>query len=198
MEVDDPFLLQLAKAIQTWLWIEGELYLLYSMFMRGANSHLISVTFNSIQSVDSKLALLNSCFALAFERGGPDLQAWKALFSKLEKLNKKRNKLVHEPVSITYVNNVPTEVRLGPSHFNALAIVKGQTTHQGKPVVSGEYNPSKVKLLEDHRLTKSGVAALARTFRATAHELQAYRESIQPKVAAALLAAKSSGRGAAA
>ncbi len=193
MEPEDPFLLQLAKAIQTWLWVEGELFSLYSMFMQGANSHLISATFNSIHSVEAKLALLNSCFVLVFERNGDDLRSWKALLRKLEQLNKKRNKLVHEPVSLHY-NKGTTTVSLGPSFTNALALAKGQTTHQGKPVVSADYNPSKVWVLEDHRLSQSGVASLERTFRATARELQAYRESIAPKVAAALQSAKKERR----
>lgn len=162
---------------------------MYSMFMQGANSHLVSATFNGIQSVDAKLALLNSCFVLVFERNGDDLQSWKALQSKLEKLNKKRNKLVHEPVSNYYYKGTRT-VSLGPSFLNALALVKGQTTHQGQPVISSKYNPSKVWILEGHRLSETGVIALENTFRATAHELRAYRQSVAPKVAEAIMAAK--------
>jgi hypothetical protein len=190
MDPEDSFLLELAKAIQTWLWVESEMYSLYSMFMQGANPHLISATFNSIQSVDAKLVLLNSCFTLVFERGSDDLKNWKTLYGKLDKLNKQRNKIVHEPVSLHYVKGVMKEVKLGPSHWNSLALVKGQTTHQGKPVVSADYNPSKVKILEDHRLTQSAVVALESTFRAAAREIQAYRELIAPKVGAALQAAR--------
>lgn len=190
MEIEDPFLLQLAKAIQTWLWVEGELYSIYAMFMQGANNHMVSATFNNIQSVDAKLVLLNSCFTLVFARDSEDLRSWKMLFQKIEKLNKKRNKLVHEPVSISYEKGVPSSVSLGPSYLNALALVKGQTTHQGAPVVSAEYSPSKVRILQDHRLTQAGVATLERTFRSAAAELRTYREHIAPKVAAAVTAAK--------
>lgn len=190
MDTEETFLLQLSKAIQTWLWIEGELYSLYSMFMQGANPHLISVTFNSIHSVDAKLALLNSCFTLAFERGSDDLKTWKTLFGRLTKLNKQRNKIVHEPVSLHYVQGVLSEVKLGPSYSNSLALAKGQTTHQGKPVVSADYNPSKVHILEGHRLTQSGIAALERTFKTAALEMRAYRELVTPKVSAALQAAR--------
>jgi hypothetical protein len=133
---------------------------------------------------------LNSCCALVFSRNSEELRSWKALFLKVEKLNKKRNKLVHEPVSILYKKGVPSLVSLGPSHPNALALVKGQTTHQGASVVSAEYNPSKAQLLQDHRLTQAGVATLQRTFRSTAAELRAYRESVAPTVAAAIAAAK--------
>lgn len=190
MDIEDPFLLQLAKAIQTWLWIEGELYSIYAMFMQGANNHMVSATFNNIQSVDAKLVLLNSCFTLVFARDSEDFHSWKTLFQKIDKLNKKRNKLVHEPVSISYEKGVPTFISLGPSYLNALALVKGQTTHQGSPVVSAEYSPAKVRILQDHRLTQAGVAALERTFRSTAAELRTYRESVAPKVAAAVTAAK--------
>lgn len=190
MDAEESFLLQLSKAIQTWLWIEGELYALYAMFMQGANTHLVSATFNSIQSVDAKLALLNSCFTLAFERGSDDLKSWKNHFGKVEKLNKSRNKLVHEPVSLHYVKGALSEVSLGPSYSNSLALVKGQTTHQGKPVVSADYNPSKVHILQDHRLSQSRVAALESAFREAAIELRAFRESVAPKVASALMAAQ--------
>ena len=139
------------------------------------------------------LSFRGSCFVLVFERNGNDLRGWKALQTKLEKLNKKRNKLVHEPVSILY-DKRGTTVSLGPSHFNALALVKGQTTHQGGPVVSAEYKPSKVGILEDHRLSQAAVAVLERTFRETAHEMRAYREVIAPTVAAALQAAKKERR----
>jgi uncharacterized protein with von Willebrand factor type A (vWA) domain len=186
VEIEDPFLLQLAKAIQAWLWIEGELYSMYSMFMQGANSHLVSVTFNGIQSVDAKLELLNSCYSLVFGRGSEELRAWKALRLKIEKLNKRRNKIVHEPVSIHYKNGRPSEVSIGPSLMNALALVKGQTTHQGNPVVSAEYNPSKVWVLEDHKLTQSDVATLEHTFKDAAREMRVYEANVRPKITATL------------
>jgi hypothetical protein len=189
VDIEDSFLLQQAKAIQTWLWIESELFSMYSMFMQGANNHLVSATFNCIQSVDSKLALLNTCFVLVFERNGDELRSWKTLQSKLGKLNKKRNKLVHEPVHIHY-NNGNTTISQGPSYFNALVLARGQTTLQSAPTVSADFHPSKVCILDDHRLSQSDVATLEKTFRETAHELQAYRESVAPKVANALLAAK--------
>ncbi len=189
--LEDSFMLRLARAIQTWLWVETELLRIYAVFMQGANSHLVSATFNSIISVDAKLALLNSCFTLVFERGGKDLKAWKALFQKLEKLNKKRNKLVHEPVSIHY-DHGKTSVLQGPSFLNAMALVKGQTTHQGEPVVGASYNPSKVHILEDHWFTEKDLVSLEKSFELAARELIEFRKSIEPKVAAAIEAAKGS------
>jgi hypothetical protein len=182
---EDYFHLQLAKAIQAWLWIESDLYSLYAMLMQGANSHLVSVTFNNIQSVDAKLCLLNSCFTLVFSRVSDDLKEWKALFSKIEKLNKKRNKIVHEPVPILHAKGKQT-ISLGPSHMNAMALVKGQTTHKGEPVVSAAYNPQEVKLLRDHQMDLRALTLLARAFKATSTELKAFREKVAPTVAAAV------------
>jgi uncharacterized protein with von Willebrand factor type A (vWA) domain len=186
---EDNFHLQLAKSIQAWLWIESDLYALYAMLMQGANSHLVSVTFNNIQSVDAKLYLLNSCFALVFGRDSDDLKEWKALFSKIETLNKKRNKIVHEPVSILHAKGKRT-ISLGPSHMNAMALVKGQTTHNGGPVVSAAYDPKGAKLLQDHQMDLLALASLERTFKAASTELRAFREKVSPAVAAAVKATK--------
>ena len=189
MDDEDYFHLQLAKSIQAWLWIESDLYALYTMLMQGANSHLISVTFNNIQSVDAKLYLLNSCFSLVFGRDSDDLEEWKALFSKIEKLNKKRNKIVHEPVSILHAKGKRT-ISLGPSHMNAMALVKGQTTHKGGPVVSAAYDPKGAQLLQHHKMDLRALALLERTFKTTSNELRVFREKVSPAVAAAVKATK--------
>lgn len=188
MDDEDRFHLQLARAIQAWLWIESELYLLYAMLMRGANPHLVSATFNSIQSVDAKLVLLNSCFALVFAEDSDERKTWKTLFNKVEKLNKKRNKVVHEPISVLVSKGTRT-VSLGPSHFNALALVKGQTTHGKGSFVSTEYDPKNVKLLQDHRLDLHGLTSLERTFKSVASDLREFRENVSALVSAALRAA---------
>jgi hypothetical protein len=188
---EDEFLLQLARSVQAWLWVEGELYALYGVLMQGANSHLVSVTFNSIQSVDAKLYLLNSCFALIFDRGSNETKEWKALFGKIEKLNKKRNKIVHEPMSILHSKGKRT-ISLGPSHMNAMALVKGQTTHKGGAVVSATYDPRAVKLLEDHQIDLNALRSLEKTFKATSHELRAFRERLSPLMTGAIKATRAS------
>jgi hypothetical protein len=182
---EDHFLLQLAKAIPAWLWVESDLYALYAMLMKGANPHLVSVTFNNIQSVDAKLQLLNSCFSLVFARDSEDLKEWKKLFRKIEKLNKKRNKIVHEPVSILHSKGTQT-ISLGPSHMNAMALVKGQTTHKGGPVVSAEYDPREAKLLQDHKMDFKALASLERTFKSASAELRVFREKVSSIVDTAL------------
>lgn len=189
MDDEDNFHLQLAKAIQAWLWIESDLYALYAMLMQGANSHLVSVTFNNIQSVDAKLYLLDSCFVLVFGHDSDDLKEWKALFRKIEKLNKKRNKIVHEPVSILHAKGKRT-ISLGPSHMNAMALVKGQTTHKGGAVVSATYDPKGAKLLQDHQMDLMALVSLERTFKAASTELRVFREKVSPLVAAAVKATK--------
>lgn len=188
MDDEDFFHLQLAKTIQAWLGIESDLYSLYAMLMQGANSHLISATFNSIQSVDAKLYLLNSCFTLVFSRISDDLKEWRSLSRKIEKLNKKRNKIVHEPISILHSKGERT-ILLGPSHMNAMALVKGQTTHKGEPIISAEYNPQEAKLLKDHQMDLRALISLERAFKATSTELSAFREKVTPTIAAAVNAA---------
>jgi len=158
------------------------------MLMRGANTHLVSATFNNIQSVDAKLGLLNSCFILVFAEDSDERKKWKTLFNKVEKLNKKRNKVVHEPVSVL-VRNGQRTVSLGPSHFNSLALVKKQTTHRKGAVVSAEYEPRNAKLLQDHRIDLDGLMSLEGTFKSMSFELRAFRELVSVKVAAALRAA---------
>ena len=188
MDDEDRFHLQLAKTIQAWLWIETELYLLYAMLLQGANSHLVSVTFNNIQSVDAKLGLLSSCFALVFAEHSDERKKWKTLFNKVEKLNKKRNKIVHEPVSVL-VSKGHRTISLGPSHFNSLALVKGQTTHKKGAVVSAEYDPRNAKLLQDHRLDLDGLMLLERTFNSAFVDLQEFREQVTESVSLAIRAA---------
>jgi hypothetical protein len=183
----DEFLLQLARSIQAWLWIEADLYVLYAILMQGANPHLVSVTFNNIQSVDAKLHLLNSCFALVFGRGTDEIKEWKALFSKVEKLNKKRNKIVHEPVSILHSKGKQT-ISLGPSFMNSMALVKGQTSHKGGPVASAMYDPRAVKLLEGHKMDLNALFSLECDFKAASNELKAFQKKISPVVGAAIKA----------
>jgi|GEM_PF-2669012 len=189
---EDCFHLQLAKTIQAWLWIESELYLLYAMLLKGANTHLVSATFNNIHSVDAKLALLNSCFSLVFADGSEEQKRWKTLFKKVQKLNKKRNKIVHEPVSVLVEKGERT-VTLGPSHFNSLALVKGQTTYNKGVVVSAEYDPKHVKLLQDHRLDLRSLTVLESTFKSVASELREFREQVSTIVASALQSATKTG-----
>jgi hypothetical protein len=186
---EDAFLSQLGRTIQAWLWVEGELYSLYAVLMKGANGHLVSVTFNNIQSVDAKLSLLNACFSLVLPSGKAELADWRALFKRAEKLKRKRNKIVHEPMVISFSGG-SRSMSIQPSSMNALALVRGQTTHKGA-VVNAEYKPGNAKLLENHAIDVRGLYSLERSFKNFAHELHEFRERIQPVVSDALAAAKS-------
>jgi hypothetical protein len=190
VDQEEEFYCQLGKSIQAWLWVESEVYGLYVALMQGANKHLVSATFNHIQSFDAKLGLLNSCFALIFDSDSAEWKNWKQLFNRAEKLNKKRNKIVHEPAGLT-VEGGRSSMTIGPSHLNSLALVKKQTTHKG-PVVTASYQPSAVRLLEDHKLDRSTLQVLERTFKAFSHELSTFRESVDPALAAALRHASAS------
>lgn len=187
MTEEDRFHLQHSKTIQAWLRIETELYLLYYLLMKGANAHLVSATFNNIQSLDAKLVLLKSCFTLVLPEKSDDMKTWKKLHKSVQTLNKKRNKVVHEPISIMVEKNLRT-ISISPSLFNSLAIVKGQTTNK-QVVVSKDYSPSNAKLLEDHRIDYAGLEKLQQTFKSKAEELKEYREKISETVTLALKSA---------
>jgi hypothetical protein len=186
MDVEDSFYTQLGRTIQSWLWVEAELYRLYALLMRDANSHLISATFNNVQSVDAKLGLLNACLALVLPKEAPEWKLWRSAFNKAEKLNKKRNKVVHEPVVVSVSKGLRT-VAISLSHFNALALVKGQTTHQGT-AVSASYKPSQAKVLVDHTIDLSGLHSLERTFKEFSFELREFHSRVEPLVQPALSA----------
>jgi hypothetical protein len=178
MDDEDLFHCHVGRTIQSWLLVEAEFYGLYALLMRGANSHLVSATFNNIQSVDAKLSLLNSCLALVLPKDGPEWKLWRGIFNKAEKLNKKRNKIVHEPVVVSVAKGLRT-VAIQPSYFNALALAKGQTTNKGT-VVNANYKPSQAKLLVDHMIDLYGLYTLERTFEDFSIELQEFHKRIKP------------------
>lgn len=182
MELEDHFYYQLAKSIQAWLWVEAEIYFLYVDLMKGANQHLVSATFNHIQSFDSKLGLLNSCLALILDSESGEWKRWRQLFNRAEKLNKKRNKIVHEP-AILSVKGRQRSIAISPSHFNSLALVKKQTTHKG-PVVSPTYKPSGVSILEDHKLDLPKLHALEEIFKDFSREMREFRAGVAHRLKA--------------
>jgi hypothetical protein len=177
---EEYFYRQLGKSIQAWLWVESEVYFLYSAIMDSANQHLVSVTFNHIQSFDSKVALINSCLALVLERESEKWKQWKSLYNRAKKLNLKRNKIVHEPV-IQSVEDGVKSIFISPSHFNALALVKGQTSHTG-PVITSEYKPSQAKMLNDHKVNLNQLRKFEGSFKDFSLELSEFKKSIIPLI----------------
>ena len=128
---EDAFFAQLAQTLQSWLGIETEIYLLYSLLMKGANGHLVSLSFHHIQSFNSRMCLLDSCFDLIFYgeqknkkgRSKTPLNQWKALSKKAKKLSITRNRIVHWPVHTGMKEGMPF-IDISPSFFDATAVIK--------------------------------------------------------------------------
>lgn len=175
IDQEKRFYCQLAEAIQAWLNVEVESYLLYAFMMKGANTHLISATFHHIESFDSKIGLINNCMKLIIDHDSSVMKTWKNVHNRSLKLNKKRNKIVHEPVVITVSGGEKT-IELSPSSFNSLVVAKGQTTHSGP--IGKTFKPSKAKLREEHKLDVYQLYRLKRSFLNLAHELREFREKL--------------------
>ena len=183
MRREDEFYCQLAKSIQAWLWVETEAYLLYAAIMDGANPHLVSVTFHSIESFEYKLVLIDSCLALIFTKASEDRKNWRSLLNKAKKLNAKRNKIVHQPVKIGSSEGVES-IEISPSFFNAQALTKGQTTYNGQ-VIGPDYKPSLAEIIDDHKIDLYKLYQYEKDFKNYAKELQSYRKGITPALRAA-------------
>ena len=122
-EIEDAFLLQLGRTLAKWQWVEQASYDLYVHMMKGADKHLISVTWHHIQSFDTRLGLLNSCAHFAVrEDFRPD---WKNLRGRLEKASKTRNSIVHSVFGVRVDDGIGAAY-LTTSHFDSTAIVRGK------------------------------------------------------------------------
>lgn len=174
IDQENNFYCQLAKAIQAWGWIETEIYLLYAAIMKGANTHLVSVTFHHIESFESKIQLLDSCLKLLFDRSSDEYKEAKKLLNKSRNLNEKRNKIVHEPVIIRVEGGIKSII-IHPSHFDARALTKGKTTHQG-PVICPEYRPSLAKITENHEIDIAQLFKIEGEFKTFSREIKNYRK----------------------
>jgi len=175
---EDTFYCQLAKSIQAWLSVETEIYLLYSAMMKGANPHLVSVTFYNIQSFEAKIQLLNSCLTLFFTHECYEWKTWKNLLNQAEKLNGKRNKIVHEPVILSMKGGIES-IALSPSHFNALTVAKGRTSHNG-PTIGVNYDPRLAQVTKDHQLNMNDLYDIQKEFKTLSKKLLNYRKEITP------------------
>ncbi len=177
---EDYFYQQLGKSIQAWLSVESEMLFLYTAIMDSANQHLVSVTFNYIQSFDSKITLIKYCLELVLERDSEEYEQWKSLYKRAKKLNLKRNKIVHEPV-ITSMTDGKQNIVISPSHFNALPLVKSWTSHSG-PVITSEYKSSQAKLLNTQKVNLEQLRKIEVSFKNFSMELSKFRESIIPLI----------------
>lgn len=175
IDEEDEFYCQLAKAIKAWNWVEDEFYQLYATIMQGANHHLISVTFHHIESFESKLQLIEHCLKLLFDRASNEFKEGKKIIKKArEDLNKKRNRLVHEPVIMSHKNGL-NEFLIHPSHFDARAITKGRTTYNG-PVINSDYKPNMAKITGDHEIKILDLFEIERVFKEFSREIKNYND----------------------
>ncbi len=172
------FYLQLGKTIQAWLRVESELYSLYSTLMGNANSHLVSVTFYHIESFKSKLKLVKRCLKLFFDPSSENYKNGNKLLNKSEKLNEKRNVIVHNQVVISKHVSELKSIDIRPSAFNALALVKNYTTHKG-PVITKGYKPSNAKLKNEYKIDYLQLIKLEKSFKSFSRELDKYTKSIK-------------------
>lgn len=174
MKRENEFYCQLARSIQAWLGIETEVYFIYLSIMKGANPHLLSVTFHNIESFESKLVLLDSCLKLIFTRDSDGWKQWRALLNRARKLNAKRNKIVHQPVHTGFVDGRET-IEISPSFFNSQAVVKGQTSHNG-PVVGVDYKPSMARLKDENKIDFEQLIRIEGDFNNFARKLRLFKE----------------------
>ncbi|MEQ1841978.1 MAG: hypothetical protein ABL994_16360 [Verrucomicrobiales bacterium] len=180
MDEELEFHAKLGIAIQKWIWVESELRSLYAAIMAGANLHMISATFHEIQSVEVKLRLIDTCFALLFSKKSEEGRNWKELYDRVKKLNIKRNKIVHQPV-IQGQHEGFGLFYIAPSFLNSLAVAKGLTKHDG-PVVFPDYSPSKAKLRKEHKIDFIGLSTLDTEFRTLADDLHNFCLDVSPKI----------------
>ncbi len=178
---EDYFYQQLGKSIQAWLWVESEMYFLYSAIMDSANQHLVSVTFNHIISFESKITLIDRCLKLILKQDSKEYKQWKKYRKKAKDLNLKRNKIIHEPVVISMQGDDVKSISISPSFFNALALVKGLTSHSG-PVITSEYNPSQAKVLDEYKVDLYQLRKIESSFKNFSNELGEFRKSIDPLI----------------
>ena len=177
MTLKDEFYKQLAETIQAWLLVELEVFFLYSEIMSGANVHLISVTFHHIESFESKLGLIDSCLALYFERDSESWKIWRGLMNSARKSNSKRNRIVHQPVKTGYSDGKEI-IEISPSYFNSLTLSKRQTSYNGK-VITHEYKPQSVRLLDEHRIDFYELIKMKSEFQELSKKLANYRSGIK-------------------
>ena len=176
---EDYFYIELGKTIQSWLWIESEMYRLYSAIMGEANHHLVSVTFHHVESFESKCTLIDRCLKLMLDQKSEEYINWKKLRKKAQKLNLKRNKIVHEPVIISMQGSKIKNIYISTSFSNALALVKGHTSHQG-PIMTIEYTPSQAKIKSEHKIDYLKLITIGKSFKDLSAELGKFKESILP------------------
>lgn len=114
----EQFVYHMGRAIAVWQFVETELFYIYAMLMKGANEHLISVTFFHIQSFNSKIQLVKACIKQVVNDESA-LVIWNKIDKELCKQTNVRNQIAHRPVSTTFSDEKIDMVSiLAPSHLD--------------------------------------------------------------------------------
>ena len=120
LEREREFMEELGRAMTAWRCVEQSLYLLYAALMRGANRHLVSVSFHHHLSFEARVLLVGRCMFFVLSK--KQKEQWKRLRKRLKTLNDIRNELVHSAFIIeggTDGSQIPV---IAPSFFDATAI----------------------------------------------------------------------------
>ena len=152
---------RLGRAITAWGLIEGVAYDLYSLFMRGANQKLMSVSFFHIQSFESRIQLLDRCAHFAIQ-DKTTKDRWKNLRKRITDHAGVRNQLVHSAYIIEGRGEVQIPT-LGPSHMDATAIVRGRAMNPEYRIDAGKLGRIRYdfeRLARDFREFKQDLEAM--------------------------------------
>nr|CAD6611011.1 hypothetical protein RKHAN_02357 [Rhizobium sp. Khangiran2] len=114
------------RALAHWSSVEHRCYVFYYALMSGANPHLISVNWHSIQSFDNKITLLDRCAMFAISRTAY-ADGWSPLVKRLRSASNERNIIAHSSImSRVLEDGIPSPLYFGPSILDATAKIRGR------------------------------------------------------------------------
>jgi hypothetical protein len=108
------------RAMLEWQYVEVNLFLIFSVLMRGRDHHIVSAAYHAIMPLHSKLGMITEAMRVAFPET-PLFRDWRALRKGIKEQSEKRNKLAH----YCLLGHIPEEaeglvtLRLAPSVFDA-------------------------------------------------------------------------------
>lgn len=141
---EQEFMMRLGEAFTEWQTVEQACYGLYASLMKGANKRLISVTFFHIQSFSSRLLLIDRCYFFELKERPAFAARWKDLRKRATNLSETRNLLAHSAYIIEGKRLVQTPV-LGPSHFDATAVVRNRAMNPDYRIDADKLRQAKYK-----------------------------------------------------
>lgn len=159
LEREREFMEKLGQAVAEWGSVEGTAYGIYSFFMRGSDSKLISVNFFQIHSFSSRISLLDRCAYFAIQDEAIKLR-WKKLRNRILSHADSRNQIVHSSYIIEGKGEVLTPT-LGPSHMDATAITRGRAMNS------------------EYRIDARKLARMRYDFGRLAHDMQQFLDDLK-------------------